>query len=163
MLNRFLCLIRVFKLLEELARVTSSGKGSLCGHQPEYLGKFGPFKLVLKSIYRGAGVKLLYLSKWALPPITHASHNNTRHNLTDKGGCKRAIFAPLVISKDTLIFSFSNTWQRCSSTAMAACSTVTRLTLSRLRVQKQQKAGAKNARTVCWFSTPSAVLSGGPY
>lgn len=101
-------------------------------YQPGYLGKFGPFKLVLKSIYRAAGVKLLYLSKWALPPFTHSSHNNTRDNLTDKGGCKHAIFAPLVISKDTLIFSFSNTWQGYLSTVMAACSTVTSLTLGEL-------------------------------
>lgn len=78
------------------------------------------------------------------PPITHASHNNTRDNLTDKGGCKRAIFAPLVISKDTLIFSFSNTWQRYLSAVMAAWLHGNLPDVEPAsRAKKQQKAGAE--------------------
>lgn len=91
------------------------------------------------------------------PPFTHSSHNNTRDNLTDKGGCKRAIFAPLVISKDTLIFSFSNTWQGYAAALMAACSTITSLTLGELLKIRAgfacdtTKSRSQNARTVCSF------------
>lgn len=77
------------------AQVMSRGKAVFCGHQPGYLGKFGPtFKLRLKKKYRGAGVKRLYLSNRALPPLQkHTPHTTTHTRQLDwQGGLQACYF-----------------------------------------------------------------------